>query len=115
MKFYINEQKQFYFSLGDNVCGLTEVVANTVEASREKHLPVIDVQGNNVEVNVGSVEHPMVTEHFIDWVILETNQGYYFKKVTSEKPEAQFALVDSEKVVAAYAYCNLHGLWKTNM
>ena len=88
---------------------------NTVEASNEKHLPVVTVNGNEVTVNVGSVEHPMLPEHFIQWVYLQTEKGGMRKALTpGEAPVVKFALVD-DKPVAVYAYCNLHGLWMTKI
>ncbi len=98
-------------------CGqkMEELVPNTVEASGEKHLPVVTVSDGVARVSVGSVAHPMAEEHFIEWVCLETENGIQRKELRpNEKPEATFA-VGGEKVVAAYAYCNLHGLWKTTL
>ncbi len=98
-------------------CGkkMTELVPGTVEASREKHIPVAAVEGDLVKVSVGSVEHPMAEEHSILWVALETENGLYRKQLEVGKaPEAVFALAD-EKPVAVYAYCNLHGLWKLEL
>ena len=98
-------------------CGkkMTELVPGTVEASREKHIPVAVVEGNQVKVSVGSVEHPMAEEHSILWVALETEEGLYRKHLEVGKaPEVVFALAD-EKPVAVYAYCNLHGLWKVDL
>ena len=97
-------------------CGqkMAELVPNTVEASVEKHLPVISQEGNIVTVTVGSVDHPMGEEHLIDWVALETQQGNQRKQlIVDGEPKVQCALVEGDAVVAAYAYCNLHGLWKT--
>jgi len=96
-------------------CGekMEEIVANTVDAAKEKHVPVIKVEGNLVTVNVGDVAHPMLPEHSILWVALETKQGAQRKELAAgSEPTVQFALVDGDEVVAAYAYCNLHGLWK---
>ncbi|HCT64129.1 MAG TPA: desulfoferrodoxin [Lachnospiraceae bacterium] len=96
-------------------CGekMTELVANTVDASLEKHTPVVNVNGDKVEVTVGSVEHPMLDEHFIKWIYLETKKGGQRKSLKpGEAPKATFAVADDEPV-AVYAYCNLHGLWKT--
>ena len=96
-------------------CGekMQELVPGTVDASLEKHVPVVEINGNSVLVVVGAVEHPMVPEHFIEWIVLETTQGYQLKRLCpGEKPAAQFALAEGEQVVAAYEYCNLHGLWK---
>lgn len=97
-------------------CGekMKELIPGSVDAAVEKHLPVISAEGNIVTVKVGSVDHPMTPEHFIEWVALETKQGNQRKMlVPGSKPEAQFALTDGDEVVAAYSYCNLHGLWKT--
>ena len=86
-----------------------------VEASHEKHLPVISVDGNTVKVNVGSVEHPMTEEHSILWVCLQTNKGIQRKYLEIGKaPIVTFAL-SNEKPIAVYAYCNLHGLWKAKI
>jgi superoxide reductase len=85
-----------------------------VDASREKHLPVISVDKNTVTVNVGSVEHPMTEEHGIRWVCLQTDRGIQRKCLAiGQAPIVTFALSD-EKPIAVYAYCNLHGLWKAD-
>ena len=92
---------------------MEELVAGSVEASTEKHIPIYTTDNNKVFVMVGDVEHPMQAEHFIEWIALQTKQGNQRKKLNpGEKPEAVFALVDGDEVVAAYAYCNLHSLWK---
>ncbi|MBE6034017.1 desulfoferrodoxin family protein [Aminipila sp.] len=99
-------------------CGekMTELEANTVEASVEKHIPVVTVEGNIITAKVGSVEHPMVEEHFIEWLYLDTTKGGQRKSLEpGEKPEAKFAVVEGEKPLAVYAYCNLHGLWKAEV
>ena len=96
-------------------CGqpMQEIVPNTQDGAREKHLPVYKVEGNIVHVVVGEVEHPMLENHYIQWIILETNKGNQRKKLNpGEKPEADFALLPGEEVVAVYEYCNLHGLYK---
>ena len=98
-------------------CGqkMTKIEVGTVEASREKHIPVVTVDGNIVKVEVGSVIHPMVPEHSILWIYLQTDQGGQLKYLEVGKdPVASFALAD-EKPVAVYAYCNLHGLWKADI
>ena len=98
-------------------CGqkMTKLEPGTVDASREKHVPVVSVEGNCVTVTVGSVEHPMIAEHSILWVYLETTKGGQRKCLEVGKaPVATFALADEEPV-AVYAYCNLHGLWKTDV
>ena len=98
-------------------CGekMTPLCAGEVEASHEKHIPVVSVNGDTVHAFVGSVEHPMTEEHSIDWIYLQTDKGGYRKNVRpGEKPEAYFTL-NGEKPIAVYAYCNLHGLWKTEI
>ena len=98
-------------------CGqkMTHLEAGVVEASREKHVPVVTVEGNTVTVNVGSVAHPMTEEHNISWVYLLTDRGGQRKNLApDEAPVVKFALAD-EKPIAAYAYCNLHGLWKAEI
>ena len=96
-------------------CGekMTEIVANTTDAAQEKHVPVIAIDGNMVAINVGSVPHPMTEEHKIVWIYLQTEKGEQLNCVDdSDKPETSFMLTEGDKVIAAYAYCNLHGLWK---
>ena len=95
-------------------CGqkMTRLEPATVEASKEKHLPVVSVDGNTVTVNVGSVEHPMSEEHHILWVCLRTDKGIQRKCLELGKsPIVTFALSE-EKPVSVSAYCNLHGLWQ---
>lgn len=98
-------------------CGerMTELVPGSVDASKEKHVPVVTVDGNKVKVDVGSIAHPMTEEHLIQWVYLESEHGGQRKSLhAGEAPQAVFAL-EGDKPVAAYAYCNLHGLWKTEI
>jgi superoxide reductase len=95
-------------------CGekMVELVPNTTDAAQEKHVPVATVEGNKVVVNVGSVDHPMLDEHWIQWVYLETDKGGHRKVLNpGEKPNVVFALTEDEKPIAVYEYCNLHGLW----
>ena len=96
-------------------CGepMSELVPGTTDAAVEKHVPVISVDGNKVTVTVGSVAHPMAAEHFIQWILLATDKGNQRKLLKpGDEPKAEFMLLDGEKAVAAYEYCNLHGLWK---
>ncbi len=87
-----------------------EIIPNTVDAAYEKHVPVIDHQGDSVTVKVGSVAHPMLDVHYIEWIILETATGYQKHDLKpGDEPIAHFAV--TEPVIAAYEYCNLHGLW----
>ena len=98
-------------------CGqkMKKLEAGVVEASTEKHIPVVTVEGSTVTVNVGSVAHPMTQEHHIAWVYLLTDNGGQRKCPAVEgQPEVTFALTN-EKPIAVYAYCNLHGLWKTDL
>lgn len=98
-------------------CGqkMTKLEPGVVEASHEKHIPVVKVDGNKVRVEIGSVEHPMAEEHSILWVYLETDKGgHRISLEVGKAPVAEFVLAD-EKPIAAYAYCNLHGLWKADI
>ena len=96
-------------------CGepMQEIIPGTTDGALEKHVPVIEVEGNKVTVRVGAVEHPMLPEHYIEWIALESKEGCQLKKLQPLKPpRANFALSEGDAVKAAYAYCNLHGLWK---
>lgn len=89
------------------------IVPNTIEAAREKHLPCVEIDGGRITVQVGTVDHPMEEGHHIAWVYLATVNGGQRKILRpGEVPVATFALSE-DLPVAAYAYCNLHGLWKT--
>ena len=95
-------------------CGqpMKEIIPGTTEAAAEKHIPVYEVVGSTVKVNVGSVNHPMTPEHYIEWVSLQTKTGNQRKALKpSDEPKVEFAIVEGDEVVAVYAYCNLHGLW----
>ena len=99
-------------------CGqaMTEIIPGSVEASTEKHIPAVSVEGSVVKVQIGSVEHPMVEEHFIPWVYLQTNVGGQRKHlVPGSAPAVTFALAEGEVPVSVFAYCNLHGLWKADI
>ena len=96
-------------------CGkkMQEIIPGSVDASQEKHVPVYTVEGNVITVNVGSVDHPMADEHYIEWVAVETKQGMQRKHLTpGGAPNVRFALAEGDEVVSVLAYCNLHGLWK---
>ena len=98
-------------------CGqkMKKLEPGVVEASHEKHIPVVKVDGNVVNVEIGSVEHPMIEAHSILWVYLQTDKGGQRKNLEVGKaPKVSFALAD-EKPVAVYAYCNLHGRWKADI
>jgi len=98
-------------------CGqkMTELVPNTVDASKEKHLPQVAVSKNGIDVSVGSVLHPMEKEHNISFVYVETERGGQRKCLkVGEEPKLSFSFA-KDKPAAVYAYCNLHGLWKTEI
>ncbi len=98
-------------------CGqkMTELIPDSVESSPEKHLPVVTIENDKVIVEIGSVPHPMSEEHSIVWVYLHTDKGGQRKKLKAgSEPKVKFALLD-EKPLAVYAYCNIHGLRKTEI
>ena len=98
-------------------CGqkMEALVPNTTEAAGEKHLPVVTVDGATVIVKVGEVAHPMTDEHYIQWVYIETENGGQRRALKpGDKPEVTFC-VGEDKPIAVYAYCNLHGLWRTEV
>jgi superoxide reductase len=101
-------------SVGTLVCCGQEMKLlkeNTVDAAVEKHIPVVEKLDNGVLVKVGSVEHPMQPEHYIEWIEVITEDKVYRKQLTpGNKPEAVFDI--TEDIVAVREYCNLHGLWK---
>ena len=94
---------------------MEELVANTVDSSKEKHVPSVSVVGNIVSVAVGDVLHPMEEKHYIMWIYLHTKKGCQRKDLLpGEEPKAVFAL-DDDELIAVYEYCNLHGLWKKEL
>jgi len=96
-------------------CGVDtqEIIPGTVEASKEKHIPVYKLTGDRVDVMVGEVEHPMIDVHYIEWIAVETNRGIQIKYLKpGDEPKASFSLVFGELINSVYAYCNIHGLWK---
>ena len=98
-------------------CGekMEALIPNSVEASGEKHVPVVTAADGVLDVNVGSADHPMVEEHYIQWIALETENGIQRRSLRpGDSPHAIFYL-GQDKALAVYAYCNLHGLWKTEM
>ena len=88
-------------------CGkpMDELKANTTDGALEKHVPVAEIADGNLHVKVGSMEHPMLAEHYITMILVEAG----------EKPEGVFPLGDYKGKVHVYEYCNLHGLWKTDI
>lgn len=96
-------------------CGkeMVELIPGSVDASMEKHVPVIEEKDGEVIIKVGEVPHPMLNEHYIEWIVVHTDQGFYRKHLKpGQEPMAKFALLNNEIVLSAYAFCNLHGLWK---
>ena len=115
MKFYQCEKcKKVIVSREElKLDGWVELVAGSVDASMEKHVPVVTKKCKQVKVDVGSVAHPMTAEHLIEWVAVETEQGYQIKYLAAgSEPVCTFTLADGDKAVAVYAYCNLHGVWQ---
>ncbi len=119
-KFYICEHCKNVVGLIEDsgvpvfCCGqkMNKLEAGVTDASKEKHVPQVETNGDKVVVNVGSIEHPMTEEHKINWVYLLTDCGGQRKVLNAgDKPTVSFALC-GEKPIAVYAYCNLHGLWK---
>ena len=99
-------------------CGepMEELVAGAVDGAFEKHVPAVTVEGSLVKVDVGSVTHPMTAEHFIQWVVVETERDALIHWLHPEEaPEAVFTLAEGQTAKAVYAYCNLHGLWKKDL
>ena len=95
-------------------CGekMSELIPNSTDAATEKHVPVIEIEGDIVTISIGSVPHPMTQEHFINWVYIQTEKGGQRKALApGDAPKVQFALTKDDKLQIAFAYCNLHGLW----
>lgn len=96
-------------------CGedMAELVPGTTDAAVEKHVPVYEISGNKVSVKVGSVDHPMLPEHFIDWIAIQTGKGVQLQELKAgDQPAAEFLIADGDSLKAVFAHCNLHGLWK---
>ena len=96
-------------------CGapMEEIIPSSTDASVEKHVPVVEVEGCKVKVTVGEAAHPMLPEHYIEWVSLQTKAGNQRKALKpGDEPQVCFAICEGDEVEAVYAYCNLHGLWK---
>lgn len=96
-------------------CGeeMEEIIPGTVDASLEAHVPVYEVKDNKVTVCVGSRPHPMLPEHYIEWVSIQTKFGNQRKELKpGDEPKVCFALCEGDEVQAVYAFCNKHMLWK---
>lgn len=95
-------------------CGkpLKELVPGAVDGALEKHVPAVTVDGKVIKVQIGEVIHPMVAEHYIQFIALETKNGFQIKQLKAgEESKAEFILAENDEAVAVYEYCNLHGLW----
>lgn len=90
------------------------IKANTKDASLEKHVPVVEVNGEEITVKVGSVAHPMTEEHYITFIVIKTKNGFSVRHLEpSDEPIAIFKT--NKEVEEVYEYCNIHGLWKTEL
>lgn len=99
-------------------CGekMIELVADSQDAALEKHVPAVEVEGNKVIVNVGSVDHPMTEEHWIQFICLVTDAGYQIHPLNpGDAPRAEFLVAEGETPLKVYEHCNLHGLWVTEI
>ncbi len=120
VKFYICETcKNIITKIVDSkvpvvCCGkpMKELVPGAVDGALEKHVPAVTIEGNTVKVQIGEVIHPMLPEHYIQFIALETKNGVQIKNLKAgEEPKAEFVLAEGDEAVAVYEYCNLHGLW----
>ena len=120
VKFYICETcKNIITKIVDSkvpvvCCGkpMKELVPGAVDGALEKHVPAVTVDGKTVKVQIGEVIHPMMPEHYIQFIALETKNGVQIKNLKAgDEPKAEFILADDDEAVAVYEYCNLHGLW----
>jgi len=123
-KFYICKHcKALVLKLNDlgpapSCCGeeMKELISNTTDAAFEKHIPFVKEEGNKIHVEVGEVVHPMLKEHYIEWIYLLTDKGATIKYLQpKDEPKADFLLMEGEKALSIYSYCNLHGLWKKDL
>ncbi len=99
-------------------CGqaMEELIPGAVDAAAEKHVPFVTREEGAVNVNVGSADHPMLPEHFIEWVCLQTEKGLQIETLApGEAPNVGFTVGEGDRAEAVYAFCNLHGLWKTDL
>ena len=99
-------------------CGqkMEEIKANSYDGAKEKHKPVISIEGNKVSARVGEIPHPMTAEHYISHIILQTDKGFYVKELSPlASPTTEFLLTNDEKAISAYSICNLHGIWESEI
>ena len=96
-------------------CGeaMEEMIPGATDGAHEKHVPVCTVENGIAHVEVGSVLHPMMDAHYIEWIALQTKKGYQIADLKpGDEPKADFAIAPGDEAEAAFAYCNLHGFWK---
>lgn len=123
LKFYVcahcgNLVEKIYESGVPMICcgeAMKQIKPNTVDASMEKHIPIYNVNSNEITVTIGSVIHPMSEEHHINWVYLLTDKGVYRHNFEIGASPVTTFIINNEKPLAIYAYCNLHGLWLTEI
>ncbi|MCI8469550.1 MAG: desulfoferrodoxin [Eggerthellaceae bacterium] len=99
-------------------CGekMVELVADSTDAATEKHVPAVTREEGHLHVNIGSVDHPMLPEHWIQFICLVTDKGYEIHPLTPENaPATDFYVADGVTPFKVYEYCNLHGLWVTEL
>lgn len=121
--FLKNEEEILYLVSGNKeklkncrCAGFELLDSSSAEGAGEKHLPIVERTGRKITVKVGSIFHPMTEEHSIGWIFLETKKGGQFVKLSPDnQPVGEFVLDDGDEAVAVYAYCNLHGFWKTEI
>ena len=91
---------------------MQEMIPSIISASNEKHVPAYQIEGNIVHVTVGSAQHPMTEEHYIEWVSLETEHGIQYAYLDpGDYPMVKFSICDGDEVRAVYSLCNRHDLW----
>ena len=118
-KFYKNfETNKIFCSIGSNLdlsnINIEEIKAGSTDAALEKHVPVVKEEDGKVLVKVGSIDHPMESNHYIEWIAVVTDRGFQVRYLKpGQVPGCLFLLDPSEIVLEVYAYCNLHGLWKS--
>lgn len=113
MEFYRLQDGSVVASFTGSIENGEKLIPNTADAAKEKHVPVVTVNGRDVSVKVGEAEHPMTEEHYISFVAVVTRKETLFKEFNpGEHPVAEFTLTEGDEVQAVYEYCTLHGLWK---
>lgn len=92
---------------------MQELIPGQKEGAGEKHIPVVKRCGNSIHVQVGAVQHPMTSDHYIEWVCMETEKTIQYAHLCPEDlPVAEFSVLDGDRVCAVYAFCNQHSLWR---